>query len=57
MEKSPLGVGVIGMGDMGRPFAEILRQLPAARLVGVSDIAEQAEPDRRRRAGEHGGDV
>jgi len=42
MEKQPLGIGVIGMGYMGRAFAQICRQLPAARLVGVSDIAEDA---------------
>ena len=35
-----MGIGVIGMGLMGRAFAQICTQLPGARLVGVSDIMD-----------------
>ncbi len=42
MSKAPLGVGVIGMGFMGRAFAQICRQLPEAHLVGVADTLEAA---------------
>jgi scyllo-inositol 2-dehydrogenase (NAD+) len=40
-----LGVGVLGVGEMGRRHAENLRHLvPAARLVAVADVsAERAE--------------
>jgi inositol 2-dehydrogenase len=35
-----LGVGVLGVGEMGRRHAENLRRLvPEARLVGVADVA------------------
>jgi predicted dehydrogenase len=40
MENARVGVGVIGMGVMGRSFAQICTQLPEARLVGVSDIKD-----------------
>lgn len=37
---SKLGMGVLGVGEMGRRHAENLRQLvPEARLVGVADLA------------------
>jgi inositol 2-dehydrogenase len=37
-----LGVGVLGVGEMGKRHAENLRRLvPAARLVAVADVAAQ----------------
>jgi predicted dehydrogenase len=36
-----IGVGVIGLGVMGAPFARILAGLPGVDLVGVADVAEQ----------------
>jgi predicted dehydrogenase len=37
-----LGVGVLGVGEMGRRHAENLRRLvPQARLVAVADVAEE----------------
>jgi len=42
-----LGVGVLGVGEMGRRHAENLRRLvPQAQLLAVADVA----PDRARRA-------
>ncbi len=41
MTNSRLGIGVVGMGFMGRAFAQICTQLPGTQLVGVSDIDEQ----------------
>jgi len=42
-----LGVGVLGVGEMGRRHAENLRRLvPSAQLVAVADVAE----DRARQA-------
>jgi predicted dehydrogenase len=39
---SKLGIGVLGVGDMGRRHAENLRRLvPEARLVAVGDIAAE----------------
>jgi UDP-N-acetylglucosamine 3-dehydrogenase len=40
MNTTPVGVGVVGTGVMGRTFAQICKQLPEARLVGVTDIVE-----------------
>ena len=35
-----LGVGVVGVGEMGRRHAENLRRLvPEARLVGIADFS------------------
>jgi len=46
-EMRKLGVGVLGVGEMGRRHAENLRHLvPNAQLVAVSDVAA----DRARRA-------
>ena len=43
-----LGIGVLGVGEMGRRHAENLRRLvPEARLLAVADVA----PDRARQAG------
>lgn len=37
-----LGVGVLGVGEMGRRHAENLRRLvPEARLVAIADVSEQ----------------
>jgi predicted dehydrogenase len=42
-----LGIGVLGVGEMGRRHAENLRRLvPEARLLAVADVA----PDRARQA-------
>jgi len=42
-----LGIGVLGVGEMGRRHAENLRRLvPEARLLAVADVA----PDRAREA-------
>jgi len=38
--KNTIGIGVIGMGFMGRAFAQICNQLPDVALVGVSDAME-----------------
>lgn len=44
--KAKLGVGVLGVGDMGRRHAQNLRTLvPGARLVAVADVAQ----DRARK--------
>lgn len=40
MSVRSIGVGVIGMGMMGKAFAQICTQVFDAELVGVSDIAE-----------------
>lgn len=40
MKKAVVNVGVVGMGRMGRSFAQIVNQLPDARLIGVSDVVE-----------------
>jgi inositol 2-dehydrogenase len=43
-----LGIGVLGVGEMGRRHADNLRRLvPEARLLAVADVA----PDRARLAG------
>ncbi len=42
MSRTPLGVGVIGMGMMGKAFAQICTQMWEANLVGVSDVVEAA---------------
>ncbi len=42
MKGKPLGVAVIGMGMMGRGFAQICNQLWEAELIGVSDISDTA---------------
>jgi inositol 2-dehydrogenase len=40
--RAKLGVGVVGVGDMGRCHAQNLRSLvPGARLIAVSDISEE----------------
>jgi predicted dehydrogenase len=37
-----LGVGVLGVGEMGKRHAENLRRLvPEARLIAVADVAAQ----------------
>jgi len=42
-----LGIGVLGVGEMGRRHAENLRRLvPQARLLAIADVA----PDRARQA-------
>ena len=44
---SKLGIGVLGVGEMGKRHAENLRHLaPEARLLAVADVA----PDRARQA-------
>jgi len=40
MKKAVVNVGVVGVGFMGRAFAQIIKQLPDAELVGVADIVE-----------------
>ena len=42
MSRTPLGVGVIGVGFMGKAFAQICTQIWEANLVGVSDVVEEA---------------
>jgi predicted dehydrogenase len=42
MNRTPLGVGVIGMGVMGKSFAQICVQQWEAKLIGVSDVVEEA---------------
>ena len=42
MGDTRVGIGIIGMGFMGRSFAQICTQLDGARLVGVSDIEESS---------------
>jgi predicted dehydrogenase len=37
MSEEPVRAGVIGVGSMGRHHARVYRELPEARLVGVSD--------------------
>jgi scyllo-inositol 2-dehydrogenase (NAD+) len=40
--QAKLGVGVLGVGDMGRCHAQNLRTLvPGARLVAIADVSEQ----------------
>lgn len=34
-------MGVIGLGVMGEPYADILAQMPGAELVGVADVDEE----------------
>jgi inositol 2-dehydrogenase len=41
-----LGIGVLGVGEMGRRHAENLRRLPEARLLAIADVAA----DRARQA-------
>ncbi len=45
-----LGIGVLGVGAMGRRHAEnIRRHVPEARLVALADVAvEQGQAGRRR---------
>src|SRR6202789_4697809 len=44
-----LGIGVVGVGEMGRRHAEHLRRnVPDARLIAIADVSE----DRARRAAE-----
>lgn len=40
--RQPLKIGVVGLGMMGRAFAQICRQLPEARLAAVADISRSA---------------
>ena len=40
MRNARVGIGIIGMGVMGRTFAQICTQLPDARLVGVADVMD-----------------
>ena len=45
-----LGVGVLGVGEMGRRHAENLRRLvPQAQLVAVADVAPGARASDRHR--------
>ncbi|MHB8621220.1 MAG: Gfo/Idh/MocA family protein [Chloroflexota bacterium] len=39
---STIGIGIVGMGYMGRTYAQILSQIEGARLVGVSDVVEDS---------------
>ncbi|GAB4232950.1 MAG: Gfo/Idh/MocA family oxidoreductase [Acidobacteriota bacterium] len=39
--KRSIGVGVIGVGSLGRHHARIYSQLPGVRLVGVADVREE----------------
>ncbi len=41
MEQSPIRIGVIGIGHLGRHHARILNELPGAKLVGVVDTNEK----------------
>ena len=44
-----LGVGVLGVGEMGKRHAENLRRLvPEARLVAVADVSEARARKWRR---------
>jgi myo-inositol 2-dehydrogenase/D-chiro-inositol 1-dehydrogenase len=37
-----LGIGVVGIGEMGRRHAENLRRnVPGARLIAVADVSEE----------------
>jgi predicted dehydrogenase len=38
----PIGIGLIGCGGMGRGLAQSLQGVEGARLVAVSDVAEEA---------------
>jgi predicted dehydrogenase len=38
MGEQPVRAGVVGVGTMGRHHARVYRELPGARLVGVSDV-------------------
>jgi len=40
VKKEIVNVGVVGMGFMGRAFAQIVTQLPDAYLIGVSEAVE-----------------
>ncbi|WP_255193660.1 Gfo/Idh/MocA family protein [Natronobeatus ordinarius] len=40
-ERSPIDVGVIGVGTMGNHHARVYDALPTANLVGVSDVDER----------------
>jgi UDP-N-acetylglucosamine 3-dehydrogenase len=49
--KKELGVAIVGMGFMGRAFAQICSQMSEARLVGVTDVVEEVG---RKAAGQFG---
>ncbi len=40
--QAPTGIGVIGLGMMGRALARVCTQLPEARIVGMADVAHKA---------------
>jgi len=42
MSKAPVGIGVVGLGLMGRAFAQICTETAETRLVGVADISERS---------------
>jgi predicted dehydrogenase len=54
MEEKPINVGIVGLGDIARVHASILRDHPAFRLVGGADISE---PARTRFETEYGVDT
>ena len=41
MSLKKLGIGVTGVGEMGRRHALNLRLIPEARLMAVADVAEK----------------
>jgi len=40
MDRTPIGIGVVGMGMMGRAFAQICTEIAETRLAAVADISE-----------------
>ncbi len=48
---SQLGVAVIGVGRIGHPYAQVLSQLPNARLVAVCDVVPETVDQVAREMG------
>ena len=42
MSRAPVGIGVVGMGLMGRAFAQICTEIAETQLVGVADTSERS---------------
>ena len=40
MSRTQIGIGVVGMGMMGRAFAQICTEIAETRLVAVADVSE-----------------
>ena len=47
---TPLKVGVVGVGHLGKEHARIYRDLPEAELVGISDL-DPAKEDKAKELG------